>query len=62
MMEEFIKKFKKAARGSEYEGRLLVKKFKREINGGIRRKLMESENPLDSIKQWYKKATVLDQN
>jgi len=61
-MEEFIKKFKKAARGSGYEGRLLVKEFKREINGGIRRKLMESENPLDSIKQWYKKATVLDQN
>ena len=28
-MEEFIQEFKRAARGSEYEGRLLVEEFKR---------------------------------
>jgi len=29
MMEEFVQEFKRAARGSEYEGRLLVEEFKR---------------------------------
>jgi len=50
------------ARGSEYEGRLLVEEFKRRINGGIRRKLMELENSPASIKQWYKRAMALDRN
>ena len=48
-MEEFIQEFKRAVRGSGYEGRPLVEEFKREMNGGIRRKLMEAENPLVSI-------------
>ena len=51
MMEEFMQKFKRAARGSGYEGRLLVEEFKREMNGGIRRKLMEAENPPIFIEQ-----------
>ena len=51
MMEEFIQEFKRVARGSRYERRLLVEKFKRGINGGIRRKLIEAENPLASIEQ-----------
>jgi len=38
-MEEFVQEFKRAARGSGYEGRPLVEEFKRGINGGIRRKL-----------------------
>jgi len=50
-MEKFVQKFKRAARGSGYEGRPLVEEFKREMNGGIRRKLMESENPPTSIEQ-----------
>jgi len=61
-MEEFIQEFKRAARGSGYEGRPLVEEFKRGMNGGIRRKLMEAENPLASIEQWYKRATALDRN
>jgi len=48
-MEEFMQEFKRAARGSGYEGRLLVEEFKRGINGGIRRKLMEAENLPASI-------------
>jgi len=32
------------------------------MNGGIRRKLMEAENPPVSIEQWYKRATALDRN
>jgi len=61
-MEEFVQEFKRAAHGSRYEGRLLVEEFKRGINRGIRRKLMEAENPPTSIEQWYKRATALDRN
>ena len=49
-------------RGSGYEGRLLIEEFKRGMNGGIRRKLMELENPQTSIEQWYRRATALDRN
>ena len=61
-MEEFIQEFKRAARGSGYEGRPLVEEFKRGMNGGIRRKLMEVENPPASIEQWYRRAIALDRN
>jgi len=61
-MEEFMQKFKRAAWGSGYEGRPLMEEFKRGTNGGIRRKLMESENPPTSIEQWYRRATALDRN
>ena len=50
-MEEFMQEFKRTARGSRYEERLLVEEFKRGMNGGIRRKLMKAENPLASIEQ-----------
>jgi len=61
-MEEFVQKFKRAARESGYEGRPLVEKFKKGMNGGIQRKLMEAENPLTSIEQWYQRAMALDRN
>ena len=61
-MEEFVQEFKRAVRGSGYEGRPLVEEFKRGMNGGIRRKLMEAENPPASIEQWYRRATALDRN
>ena len=61
-MEEFVQEFKRVARGSGYKGRLLVEEFKRGMNGGIRRKLMEVENPPTSIEQWYRRATALDKN
>ena len=53
IMEEFVQEFKRVARGSGYEGRLLVEEFKREMNGVIRRKLIEAENQPGSIEQWY---------
>ena len=62
MMEEFVQEFKRATRESEYEGRPLVEEFKREMNGRIRRKLMEVENPPTSIEQWYRRAMALDRN
>jgi len=61
-MEEFVQEFKRAACGSGYEGRPLIEEFKRGMNGGIRRKLMETENPLSFIEQWYRRATALDRN
>jgi len=61
-MEEFVQEFKRAARGSGYEGRPLIEEFKRGMNGEIRRKLMEAENPPASIEQWYRRATALDRN
>ena len=62
VMEEFVQEFKRVARGSGYEGRPLVEEFKRGMNGGIRRKLMEAENPPVSIENWYRRATALDRN
>ena len=61
-MEEFVQEFKRVARGSGYEGRPLVEEFKRGMNRGIQRKLMEAENPPTSIEQWYQRATALDRN
>jgi len=62
MMEEFVQEFKRAAQRSEYERRSLIEKFERRINSGIRRKLMEAERPLTTIRQWYERAIVLDRN
>jgi len=42
-MEEFVQKFKRAARGSEYEKKALMKKFKRRISEIVRRKLIKIE-------------------
>ena len=61
-MEEFVQEFKRAARGSGYEERPLVEKFKRGMNGSIWRKLIEAENPLVSIEQWYRRVMALDRN
>ena len=43
-MEEFVQEFKRAAIGSGYERRPWVEKFKRGMNGVIRRKLIEAKN------------------
>jgi len=39
-----------------------VEEFKREMNGVIRKKLMEVENQPGSIEQWFRRATALDRN
>ena len=48
-MKEFVQKFRRAARDSEYEEKPLVEEFKRGMNGMIRRKLMEAFLPPRSI-------------
>ena len=62
MIEEFVQEFKRAARESGYEGRLLMEEFKQGINGAIQKKLIEAENQPGSIEQWYKRAMALDRN
>ena len=42
-VDEYVQEFRRAARGSGYEGRTLVEKFKRGLNGVIRRRLAEAE-------------------
>ena len=75
---EFLTKIKKKFGGEETEsvkaaklkklkqrGKTIeefVQEFKSEINGVIRRKLMEAKNQPSSIKQWYRRATALDRN
>ena len=49
-------------RGSRYEERSLIEEFKREMNRAIRRKLMEAENQLGFIEQWFRRAMALDRN
>ena len=61
-MEEFVQKFKRAARRSGYEERPLVEEFKRGMSRAIRRKLMETERPSTSIEQWYEHTTNLDRH
>ena len=61
-MEEFVQEFKRAVRGSGYERRPLVEEFKREMNRVIRRRLIEAENQLGPIEQWYKRVTALNRN
>ena len=62
MIEEFVQEFKRTAQESGYEKRLLIEEFKRGINSGIRRKLMEAERPPINIRQWYERAIILDRN
>ena len=50
-VEKFVQEFKRAARRSRYEERLLVEEFERGINRKIRRKLIKAENLLASIEQ-----------
>jgi len=41
---KYIQEFKKVTKGSGYEGKPLIKEFKRCLNGAIQRKLAEAEN------------------
>jgi len=60
--DEYVQEFKKVARGSGYEGRLPIEEFKRELNGAIRRKLAEAEEPPSIIGEWQERAVRLDRN
>jgi len=61
-VDEYVQEFKRAARGSGYEGRALVEEFKRGLNRTIRRRLAEAEAPPTNITQWQERAVQLDRN
>jgi len=46
---KYVQEFKKVARRSSYERRSLIEEFKRGLNGSIRRKLAEAEEPPTTI-------------
>jgi len=60
--DEYVQEFKRAARGSGYEGRMLIDEFKRGLNGMIKRKLAEAESPPSTIAEWQERAVKLDRN
>jgi len=61
-MEEFVQEFRRAARGSRYEGCPLIEEFKRGMNTTIRRRLMEAERYPSFIEQWQEQAIALYRN
>ena len=61
-VDEYVQEFRRAARGSGYEGRALVEEFKRGLSGTIRRRLAEAEAPPTTITQWQERAVQLDHN
>ena len=50
--DEYVQEFKKIARRSGYKRRSLIEEFKRGLNGNIRRKLAEAEEPLTTTGEW----------
>jgi len=60
IIEEFVQEFRRITKESKYEERPLVEKFKREMNGVIKQKLMELEYFSRSIEQLYERVTNLD--
>jgi len=61
-VDEYVQEFKRAARGSGYEGRALVEEFKRGLSRTIKRRLAEAEAPPTTITQWQERAVQLDHN
>jgi len=59
---EYIQEFRRAARESRYEGRVLTDRFKEGLNGTIKRKLAEAESPPSTITEWQERAVKLDRN
>ena len=50
--DKYMQEFKKIARRSGYKRRSLIEEFKRGLNGNIRRKLVEAEEPLTTTGEW----------
>jgi len=59
---EYVQEFKKVARESGYERRPLIEEFKQGLNGAIRRKLAEAEEPPTTIGEWQERVVRLDRN
>jgi len=60
--DKYVQEFRKVARGSSYEGRPLIKEFKRGLSGMLRRKLAEAETPPSMIEEWQERVVRLNRN
>ena len=49
IIEEFVQESRRVVRENGYKERLLIKEFKKGINGVIRQKLIESECLLEAL-------------
>jgi len=47
-------------RNSRYKGQALVKEFKKEMNGSIKHKLIEIEQPFSDIKEYFERTINLN--
>jgi len=56
MCNKYIQIFKRTARGSGYDRRVLIEEFKRGLNGFIRRRLAKAESPPSIITKWQKRC------
>ena len=62
MCNKYVQEFKNITRESGYKGQSLIKKFKRGLSRGIRRKLAKVESLLCIIEKWQERAIRLDRN
>ena len=60
--DEYVQEFKKVTRENSYKGKPLIKEFKKGLNGNIRRKLVEAEEPLTTIGEWQERVVRLNRN
>jgi len=60
--DKYVQEFKKVARRSSYEGRPLIKEFRRGLSRVLRRKLAEAEELPTTIGEWQERAVKLDRN
>jgi len=58
--DEHVQEFEKAATEAEYEGKPLITEFKRSLNVGLRRRLMELDPLPQTIGKWYEVAIKFD--
>jgi len=59
-VDEHVQEFEKAALEAGYKGYPLVVEFKRLLNSGLRRRLMELQPMPMTIQQWYDEAITMD--
>jgi len=60
LADKHVQEFEKAALEAGYEGYLLVVEFKRSLNAGLQRRLMELQPMPMTIEQWYNEAIMMD--
>src|ERR1700724_3563455 len=58
--DEHVQDFEKAALEAEYYGKPLITEFKRSLNVGLRRRLMELDPLPQTIEGWYQAAIKFD--